>query len=220
MRNWILLVGVLVATNAWAEGGELYGEFAPGLEIAQMAYARADLTGAKDARGLMPRIGLAFRYGLADSWQLGLGGSIAWDGSVAFNDTVVDGRSGRLYASYRDISTPVSLSFMWSRGFDWSGLFSIYGGPSFVQWKEAGLVNPEQKDSEGNLARYPVKLRNSKEMVWFVGGAATGEWRPLDWLALRIGPYFELRNVGASAKTIHVGVAVQPAVIGGVGPSF
>ena len=222
MRKIAALAAVLmlVASTVRAEGGELYLELEPALSVNRLSYGRTGIEKTRSEWGVAPRLGLSVRYGLADDWQLGLGFVYGWDGEVALEGVSVAGQHGRLYVGYRQFALPLSVSYLWTRGYDWSALLSAYAGPAFASWDEIALVDPSIKDATGKYVRLALTEQSPSGLGWVAGLSIAADWRPFDWFGLRIGPFIEASRGGVDKTQVTLGLTVRPVFIFGVGPSF
>jgi len=216
-----MLVMTLGPTAAWAEGGELYLELDSGLEMRRLEYVRSGIAGGGAAAWQWgPRFGGVLRYGLADDWLVGAGVTYSWASNNTIKGVTIAGRTGDLLADYSDLSVPVSVSYLWTRGYSWSALVSFYCNVQYVKWDETALVDPVVRGADGGLVSYPVALEAPRTWDWSLGLSAAADWRPWEWLELRVGPYVELRRAGFNGRNLAFGVVVAPVVVFGVGPSL
>ena len=215
-------LAVSLAGNAvYAEGGELYIGLSGGGELGWLTYDRDGLSRASGYEGAHPllfRWGFFLRYGIADDWQLGLGVSNGIRSSVETKGVVIAGRTGHLYARYHDWTLPLSVSYLLTTGHEIACLLTLEGGLTWVSWRDRVFLDPTQVDAEGNLGRLPLERKQMSSMGLYVGFIAELDWRPLEWLAVGVGPYFQMRRT--TTVDVVVGLGVRPAVIFGVGPSL
>ncbi|MEL6196034.1 MAG: hypothetical protein AAFQ77_03160 [Myxococcota bacterium] len=228
-RIAVLCVGILGAVCAYpktvrAEAGELYTGGSVALEYGQLGYLRQGLEGGEGfgtPTELLPRFGGFARYGLSNEVQLGAAFEYAYRSSTEYPGSIVDGRTGSLFVRYAEWSLPVTLSYLFSRGYSSSLLASLELGVSSVTFEDQSFVDPERPDAEGNPGAIDIDLRKESGMGLLVGGRLEWDWRISSWLVFDIGPYLHWRQAavdGGTSGNVHFGLAIRPAFIWAAGP--
>lgn len=205
------IVLLCLTSNAFANGGELYGAVDFGFGATVLRYVRPGVPQTAAAEDVI-RYGLGLRYGLTNEIHLGAGLSVA-STTTEFGDTEIMGQMGRLFASYTSIAIPLEFGWLWRGPGNWDGLFTLLAGPSFVSWEDGSLLEPS-----GNF-RLAIDETSQDLTGLVIGGRIEIEWRPMSWLGASIGPQVWYERVNG-VDNYQFTIALRPFVVFGSVPSL
>ena len=208
----LLALGLFNLSVAQAgDGGELSVRFAVQNE-AVFLHPSTVAFGAQSSApvGYALRLGGQLAYGLTHWLELNVGGGITLPHDVTSSNVLRSRIRGNLTSSYWDVLVPIGVAIRWDRGPTLTAGLSLAAGPAFLQWRELGM----QGSAKG--VTFPIDANSSWGKQWFAQAGLLGQWRPLDWLALSVGPHVIRKSKG----DLHLGVTCMAELIAGFGPSL